>query len=285
VPSIRRRVLGDIEMHQPAPTVAQHHEHKQDSKGRGSYREEIQRDQIRGVVLQECSPRLRRRPPRSDHVFRHRRLRDSQAELQQLAVDLFVVLTRYHNATLADVISRAEKKLRQADFFVGHLVTQRAQDRLSEFMEFYLSAALTAAQSAFYVLRDGTGRAFDRQHKKWRQTRTQKERAFLNRMIRLRDDDVHRGTLDATTFDKFVDARMFSAVHRFDYSGDALVQETNPDGTTVRAPGLTMLPALYIEHAGQRIEATTACQHFIALLSDLVEYIKRVTTRSPETTT
>jgi len=40
----RRRVLGDIEMHQPTPTVAQHHEHKEDSKGRGRYREEIQRD-------------------------------------------------------------------------------------------------------------------------------------------------------------------------------------------------------------------------------------------------
>src|SRR5213594_2272561 len=42
---------------------------------------------MRGVVLQECSPRLRRRPPRPDHVLRHCRLRDSQAELQQFAVD------------------------------------------------------------------------------------------------------------------------------------------------------------------------------------------------------
>src|SRR2546430_8594202 len=40
-----------------------------------------------GTVKKECSPRLRRRPPRPDHVLRHRRLRDSQAELQQLAVD------------------------------------------------------------------------------------------------------------------------------------------------------------------------------------------------------
>src|SRR5437870_9539166 len=39
------------------------------------------------MVLQECSPSRRRRPPRPDHVLRHRRLRDHQAELQQLAVD------------------------------------------------------------------------------------------------------------------------------------------------------------------------------------------------------
>src|SRR5256712_14049786 len=77
----------DIKMHQPTPAVGQHNEHEQNSKGRGRYREEIQRDQIWGVVLQECSPRLRRRPPRPDHVLRHRRLRDRQAELQQLAVD------------------------------------------------------------------------------------------------------------------------------------------------------------------------------------------------------
>src|SRR3989454_7547789 len=49
----RRRVLGDIEMHQPAPAVAQHDQHKEHSKGR----------------------RLRNR------------LRNSQAQLQQLAVD------------------------------------------------------------------------------------------------------------------------------------------------------------------------------------------------------
>src|SRR6266700_7434539 len=58
------RMLRDIKMHQPTPAVGQHNEHEQDSKGRGRYREEIQRNEIRSVVLQECSPPLRRRPPR-----------------------------------------------------------------------------------------------------------------------------------------------------------------------------------------------------------------------------
>ena len=40
----RGRMVGDIEMHQPAPAVGQHHEHEHDPKGRGGYREEIQRD-------------------------------------------------------------------------------------------------------------------------------------------------------------------------------------------------------------------------------------------------
>jgi hypothetical protein len=36
----RGRMLGDIEMHKPAPVVPQHHEHEQDPKGRRGYREE-----------------------------------------------------------------------------------------------------------------------------------------------------------------------------------------------------------------------------------------------------
>ena len=46
----RGRMLRNIEMHQPTPPAAQHHEHKQDSKGHRRHGEEIQRDQIPGVV-------------------------------------------------------------------------------------------------------------------------------------------------------------------------------------------------------------------------------------------
>src|SRR2546422_3486736 len=84
---LRGRMFRDIEMHQPPPIVAQHHEHEQDPKGRRGYSEEIQRDQILGVILQKRAPRLRRRPPRSEHVLRNRRLRYRQAQLQQLAMD------------------------------------------------------------------------------------------------------------------------------------------------------------------------------------------------------
>ena len=66
----RGRVLGNIEMHQPAPGVAQHHKHEEHSKSRRGYREEIQGDQILGVVLKKRSPRLRRRPPGPEHVLR-----------------------------------------------------------------------------------------------------------------------------------------------------------------------------------------------------------------------
>src|SRR5947208_3184628 len=84
---IRGRMFRDIKMYQPPPVVAQHHKHEQDRKGRRRNREEIQRDQILGVILQKRAPRLRRRPPRPEHILRDRRLRYRQAQLQQLAVD------------------------------------------------------------------------------------------------------------------------------------------------------------------------------------------------------
>src|SRR3989475_6111381 len=84
---IRGRMFRDIKMHQPPPVVAQHHEDEQDPKGRRGHREEIQRDQILGVILQKRAPRQRRRPPRPEHVLRDRRLRDRQTQLQQFAMD------------------------------------------------------------------------------------------------------------------------------------------------------------------------------------------------------
>src|SRR5437879_2334405 len=81
------RMLRDIKMHQPTPAGGQHYEPDKSSSGGGRCREDSQPNEIRGVVLQECPPCVRRRPPRPGYVLRHRRLRDRQAELQQLAVD------------------------------------------------------------------------------------------------------------------------------------------------------------------------------------------------------
>jgi hypothetical protein len=83
----RGRMLGDIEMHQPAPVVAQHHQHEQDPERRRGDGEEIHCDQILGVIRQKRAPRLRRRLPLPEHVLRNRRLRYRQAQLQQLAMD------------------------------------------------------------------------------------------------------------------------------------------------------------------------------------------------------
>ena len=80
-------MLGDVEMHQPAPGVAQHHEHEEDPKGRRGHREEVPCDRILSVILQKRALRLRRRLPLPEHGLRNRRLRHRQASFQQLTVD------------------------------------------------------------------------------------------------------------------------------------------------------------------------------------------------------
>src|SRR5438128_11511386 len=115
-----------------------------------------------------------------------------------------------------DAINRAEKKLRQAEFFLAQLTALRVPGHTPEVKEFLLSACLTAAQSAFYVLHTDGGDLFNHEHKRWRQqTRTQEERAFLNRMIGLRDDDVHEGIMDAASVTKYVDAITLHGVSVF----------------------------------------------------------------------
>ena len=177
-------------------------------------------------------------------------------------------------ALSSEFIDRAEKKLRQAEFFLGHLRGFAIPGRSDESMEFHLSASLTAVQSAFYILRDYNRSTFQRELHFWRQTRSDEERAFLNRMMSVRDTDVHFGTLDATSLHTYIDARRAPGVMVW-APPDAFVEMQNPDGTMVRGPSLMDVRAPYIEHAGKRIEATTASGQFVALLRDLVERFKQ----------
>ena len=81
------RVLGDVDVEDAAPSVAEDHEAVEDAEGDRRDREEVDAGSAAHVVLQEGAPCLRRRllPPR--HVLGNRGLGDGDAELEQLAVD------------------------------------------------------------------------------------------------------------------------------------------------------------------------------------------------------
>jgi hypothetical protein len=178
--------------------------------------------------------------------------------------------------TANEVVVRAEKKLRQADFFAGNLAAMR-RPGLPEEMEFYLSASLSAARSAFYIVRDHGGPTFRQAQKAWRRAHQPADIDFHDRMTERRDDDVHHGEVNAASLNRWVNAQtagwsrwsMFSS-----YPFDAQVEQTNPDGTKVRGHVLTTVPTLYINDAETDIEATAACQKFIGLLRDLVGQFK-----------
>jgi hypothetical protein len=175
--------------------------------------------------------------------------------------------------TIAEALSRAEKKLRQAEFFCGPFVTRHGE--VDEVPEYYFSACLSAVRSAFYILLDQDHAAFQRDQQMWRKTRSTADLALFKHMRTRRDDDVHRGTVDAMALQKFVDARPRSGPWLYIFNSEVEVEVENPDGTKVRAPVVTGVTALYIDYAGQRLEASTACRQFVELMRDLVDHVRK----------
>jgi len=80
-------MLGHSHMHDPPALVGEDHQDEQQAARRGRHHEEIRGYHLPDVIRQERAPRLGRRAPRADHVFRDGRLTDVNAQFQQLAVD------------------------------------------------------------------------------------------------------------------------------------------------------------------------------------------------------
>ena len=75
------RVGGHIEVQNAAPVMSQHQEHIKDLETDRGHREEIDGDQLLGVILQKCAPSLRRRFAVAHHVFADAAFPDIDAEL------------------------------------------------------------------------------------------------------------------------------------------------------------------------------------------------------------
>jgi len=189
----------------------------------------------------------------------------------------------------------AEKKLRQAEFFLGYLDAASRDTAYQhgnpldggERLEFFFSACLSAARSVFYVLEKNGGTKFKETQRRWRAEvlKEDVERFKFNRMVRLRDGDVHFGTIGAEALQKWVEEdwrnqNRSSYYYQPDVYNAALfgprpvIEEVNPDGATVRATVLRGSVGLYIEQHSQRVEATTACREFISQLRSLLHAVK-----------
>ena len=73
--------------HRDSAPVTNNQERKQTVKRHGRNDAQIDGRNRFGMIAQECLPALGRRPAPSGHVFRDRRLRDLETQLQQLPVD------------------------------------------------------------------------------------------------------------------------------------------------------------------------------------------------------
>jgi len=190
-------------------------------------------------------------------------------------------------------IAGAEKKLRQAAFFLAQLehATKDYQahwrgEANNEHLEFYFSACFTAAQSIFYILDKTGGAEFKKVHHDWRMSlKNDAERHSFNNMMGLRDSDVHYGRTGAKPLAKYIEddpmrtesphVSRSSIFHNAALFGpQPVIEEENPDGTKVRGSVLIGAVGLYLDRDGRTVEATTACREFIDLLRSLLEATK-----------
>jgi hypothetical protein len=67
--------------------MTKNHQHEQDTNSRCWESDKIDSDDIRCVILQEGTPRLRRRSSASNHILRNCRFRNNESEFVDFAVD------------------------------------------------------------------------------------------------------------------------------------------------------------------------------------------------------
>ena len=114
-------VGGHIEVQNATPVMGQHQKHVEDLEADRGHREEVDGDQLVGMILQKCAPGLRRRLAAPHHVFADAALPNVDAELEQLTVDPWGTPRRILSAHLADQISDLTGNDRSSRLAVPHL--------------------------------------------------------------------------------------------------------------------------------------------------------------------
>lgn len=194
-------------------------------------------------------------------------------------------------------IAGAERKLRQAEFFLGwleHAPREIARERFSgipertEHLEFLFSACLSAAQSVYEVLMKTGGPKFYQLQKDWQKGLKNDGRSQFKWMKRLRGEDVHFASTPAKPLQKYIEDDHWSREFAYQQplfrsaalSGPApVIEEINPDGrkvsgSSLRGSSLRGTVGLYIKFDGRIIEATTVCRAFIEQLRSLLDVTK-----------
>src|SRR5215831_16588058 len=102
---LRGRVGGNVEVQNAAPVMGQNQENVKNLEADRMHGEEINRDQLLGMILQEGAPRLRRWLMAAQHVFADTALSDVDAEFEKFAMDARCTPTRILLAHHADQVS------------------------------------------------------------------------------------------------------------------------------------------------------------------------------------
>jgi len=198
-----------------------------------------------------------------------------------------------------NAIERARYKLRQAEvslYYLRKLRTEIAKDQQRArpngdpelLLSTFFFSCLGLAQSAFYTIMDEHGRSSKGAIHSWRMNVLGELGCMrLNRMIELRDNDVHFGLSAGKTLSTMIpvessgaDGWMYQQQPNYAVLGISrpVTEYEDPDGSTVSSPdGLQGSVSLYVEVAGETWEASNACERFIAQLRQMIDAVADAT--------
>ena len=118
---LRGRMSGHMEMQDAASVMGQHQKHVKYLEADRRHREEVDGDQLLGVILQECAPGLRWGLGGAHQVFADAALCDVDAEFEEFAMDAGCTPTGILPAHLADQIADLARKDRSSRLAAPHL--------------------------------------------------------------------------------------------------------------------------------------------------------------------
>jgi hypothetical protein len=200
------------------------------------------------------------------------------------------------NAPLG-AIERARYKLRQADLALRYLrqvpaeiaADMRRARPISDpdiRLDTLFFSCLGLAKSAYYIIKGDQGGRYEDAIHSWRLNVLDLQgRRQFNRMMRLRDTDVHQGKSDGQTlptmipFERSTDDDSWMYQQRPNYAALGIsrpvTEHKTPDGSTVSSyDGLQGSMSLYVEVAGQTCEGSNACERFITQLNQMIDAVE-----------
>jgi hypothetical protein len=194
-----------------------------------------------------------------------------------------------------DAIGRARYKLRQAELLLNYLrqvpgeiaLDMRRARPVSNpnlRLDTFFFSCLGLCKSAFNIVENGQGDRYKGAINSWRMKLDDMGRTQFDRMMKLRDIDVHQGKSDGKALGAMIpiersyddDAWMYQQQSNYAALGirRPANEHTNPDGSKVSSyDGLQSSMHLYIEIAGKTWEASNACEQFIAQLRQLIDSV------------
>src|SRR5205814_9959087 len=101
--------------------MGQHQKYVKDLEPDGGHGEEVDRNQLLGMVLQEGAPSLRRRFAAAHHIFADTALSDVDAEFEKFAVDPWCTRTGILPRHLANQLSDFARNDASSSFSATHL--------------------------------------------------------------------------------------------------------------------------------------------------------------------